>query len=89
MDVGRPAEIRCNVDAVPLTASTITWRREGYDLGKGVKLVMRFSRLFSTFLVLCKRKCKDLKIFHFVPKLAGIWQRFHSLSILGEYAECI
>jgi hypothetical protein len=43
VDVGRPAEIRCNVDAVPLTASTITWRREGYDLGKGGKLVMNFS----------------------------------------------
>ena len=34
MDVGRPAEIRCNVDAVPLTDTTITWRREGYDLGR-------------------------------------------------------
>jgi hypothetical protein len=43
VDVGRPAEIRCNVDAVPLTASTITWRREGYDLGKEGRLVMSFS----------------------------------------------
>jgi hypothetical protein len=43
VDVGRPAEIRCNVDAVPLTASTITWRREGYDLGKEGKLLMSFS----------------------------------------------
>ena len=34
VDVGRPAEIRCNVDAMPLTDSTITWRREGYDLGR-------------------------------------------------------
>jgi hypothetical protein len=42
VDVGRPAEIRCNVDAVPLTASTITWRREGYDLGKEGKLLMSF-----------------------------------------------
>jgi hypothetical protein len=43
VDVGRPAEIRCNVDAVPLTASTITWRREGYDLGKDGKLVMNLT----------------------------------------------
>ena len=34
VDVGRPAEIRGNVDAMPLTDSTITWRREGYDLGR-------------------------------------------------------
>ncbi len=72
MDVGRPAEIRCNVDAVPLTASTITWRREGYDLGKEGKLLMSFSRLFSTFLVLCRRTRKDLKMLHFVSKLARI-----------------
>jgi hypothetical protein len=47
VDVGRPAEIRCNVDAVPLTASTITWRREGYDLGKEGKLLMNLTNSSS------------------------------------------
>ena len=34
VDQGRPAEIRCNVDATPLTNSTLKWKRADYDFGK-------------------------------------------------------
>jgi len=34
VDSGAPAEIKCNVDATPLTASTLSWKRPDYKFGK-------------------------------------------------------
>ena len=33
VDEGSNAELQCNVDATPLTNSTLVWKRDGYDFG--------------------------------------------------------
>ena len=40
VDKGMNAEIRCNVDATPLTNSTLKWTRAEFDFGKAFDTIM-------------------------------------------------
>ena len=56
VDKGMPADIKCLVDATPLTNSTLKWNRKDFDFGK------LHSKASNAILKSKRHKCTSKKL---------------------------
>ena len=72
VDPGNPVEVRCNVDATPLNASTLTWKRDNFKFGKQPLLADLWGII----------KLGILPYFHFVDLFNFILRKMSNVSTI-------